>query len=119
MNLTLSGDKHGCLVAGPYIHFGLVIASSPLFREVQLSIKEGEMTKPLIITFIFTILTIAFCFPAFAARSVSITVSVTMPEHVMMAPVGTSFTNNVKLNVQTDNLVRNNQSLMITSIVVP
>ncbi len=55
------------------------------------------------------------------SRTITLTVSATIPEHVMVNnnPGSTSFSNNPNQLVQTQTVIRNNKSISLTSIVVP
>ncbi|MDE2222764.1 MAG: hypothetical protein KGK03_06810 [Candidatus Omnitrophica bacterium] len=59
--------------------------------------------------------------PAYCAvsRTVTFQVSVTIPPHVMLNPSGGTFGNNPYQMVQTQTLIRNNQTIRMTTIVVP
>ena len=55
------------------------------------------------------------------SRTLTLQISVTMPEHIMANNNSqvTSFSNNSNQLVQTETVVRNNQNIRLTTIVVP
>ncbi|MDE1920418.1 MAG: hypothetical protein KGJ09_02190 [Candidatus Omnitrophica bacterium] len=59
--------------------------------------------------------------PAYCAvsRTVTFQLSVTIPPHVMLNPSGSAFPNNPYQITQTQTLIRNNQTIRMTTIVVP
>jgi len=121
VSLNLSGDKYDCLVAGPYIWFSEQ-AFRPLFRDVQLSTKEGEMLK-LFFLLALTILVIMQTQPGFCegARVIMLQVSATMPPHVMINANHqvNPFSDTVLQITQTQLIIRDNRTISLTSIVVP
>jgi len=124
VSLTSSLDEKGCLVAGtnasPWFREQ---AFRPLFQDVSILNKGGDEMLKILILLAVTGLVFIQTQPAYCGglRSISVQISVTIPEHVMVnnnlgaAP----FSNNPDQLVQTETVIRNNQSISLTSIVVP
>ena len=89
------------------MHFVLFFETFNVFN------KEDEMFKFFILFALTTVLCLQ-CLPAYCgvSRTVALQVSVTIPPHVML-------NNNLGQLVQTQTMIRNNQNVQVTSIVLP
>ena len=95
------------------LHFVLFFETFNVFN------KEDEMFK----FFILLALTTIVCLQSFPAycETLTLQISVTIPAHAILSNDSqvSAFANNAQQLVQTQTVIRNNQSVQINSIVVP